>query len=91
MPGPNITVEGTPNPNAAKFTVDQTLVEGGSSVSIFNADQVGDNALAGALFGIAGVESLLIAEDFITVTKSNTANWETLVPIIQDAIKEVLS
>ncbi len=30
MPEPNIIVQGTPNPNAAKFTVDRTLIEGGA-------------------------------------------------------------
>jgi hypothetical protein len=91
MPGPNITVQGTPNPNAAKFTVDRTLVEGGSSESYFDADQAQGHALAAALFGIGGVVSLLIAEDFVTVTKSETADWEELVPEIQNAIEEVLS
>jgi hypothetical protein len=47
--------------------------------------------LAAALFGIGGVVSLLIAEDFVTVTKSETADWEELVPEIQNAIEEVLS
>jgi len=91
MPGPNITVQGTPNPNAAKFTVDRTLVEGGSSVSYFDAEQAEGHALAEVLFGVAGVESLLIADDFVTVTKSESADWDELVPKIQDAIKEVLS
>jgi len=91
MPGPNITVQGTPNPNAAKFTVDRTLVEGGSSESYFDAEQAEGHALAGALFGITGVVSLLIADDFVTVTKSDVADWDDLVPKIQDAIKEILS
>ncbi len=91
MSGPNITVQGTPNPKAAKFTVDRTLVEGGSSVSYFDAEQARGNALAERLFAITGVESLLIADDFVTVTRSESANWDDLVPRIQDALKEVLS
>ena len=91
MPDPSITVQGTPNPNAAKFTVDRTLVEGGSSVSYFSAEQAEGDALAGQLFAVAGVESLLIAEDFVTVTKSDAADWDLLVPQIESAIREALS
>jgi Scaffold protein Nfu/NifU N terminal len=91
MPDPNITVQGTPNPNAAKFTVDRTLVEGGSSMSYFDSETASDDALASRLFVIDGVESLLIAEDFVTVTKADSANWDDLVPQIENAIKEVLS
>jgi hypothetical protein len=91
MPDPNITVQGTPNPNAAKFTVDRTLVEGGSSMSYFDPETASDDALASRLFVIDGVESLLIAEDFVTVTKADSANWDDLVPQIENAIKEALS
>jgi hypothetical protein len=91
MPDPNITVQGTPNPNAAKFTVDRTLVEGGSSRSYFDAAAAAGDGLASALFAIDGVESLLIAESFITVTKAESATWEALVPQIENAIKEALS
>ena len=91
MPDPNITVQGTPNPNAAKFTVDRTLVEGGSSMSYFDPDTAKNDPLASRLFSVNGVESLLIAEDFVTVTKSASADWEALVPQIEQAIKEVLS
>jgi hypothetical protein len=91
MPDPNITVEGTPNPNAAKFTVDRNLMEGGSSASYFDPETAKDDPLASRLFSVEGVESLLIAEDFVTVTKSESADWEGLVPQIEQAIKEVLS
>jgi hypothetical protein len=91
MPEPNITVQGTPNPNAAKFTVDRTLVEGGESHSFFEPETATDDPLAKVLFEIAGVESLLIAEDFVTVTKNPSATWDTLVPQIETAIMEALS
>ncbi len=91
MPDPKITVQGTPNPNAAKFTVDRALVSGGSSVSYFDPDTARDDPLASKLFALDGVESLLITEDFVTVTKAPAASWEELVPRIENVIKEVLS
>jgi hypothetical protein len=91
MTEPTVTVQGTPNPNAAKFTVDRTLVEGGGSTSYFDPESARDDVLASRLFEIEGVESLLIAEDFITVTKAASADWDDLVPKIEATIKEVLS
>ncbi len=90
MPEPTVTVQGTPNPNAAKFTLDCTLVEGGASKSYFDAESAVDDPLAKMLFTIEGVESLLLAEDFVTVTKSPSASWEELVPEVEKAIKETL-
>lgn len=91
MPELKITVQGTPNPNAAKFTLDRTLVEGGGSRSYFDRAAAEDDPLAGRLLEIDGVESLLIAEDFVTVTKAPAAAWDTLVPQIEDTFREVLS
>ena len=91
MPDTSINVQGTPNPNAAKFTVNRTLVQGGPSKSYFEPETAKDDPLAKALFAVDGVESLLIAEDFITVTKTESAEWDTLVPQIENAIKEALS
>jgi hypothetical protein len=87
----NISVQGTPNPNAAKFTVNRTLVQGGSSESYFGPESAGDSDLAARLFAVRGVESLLIAEDFITVTKADSVDWDDLVPQIEAVIAEVLS
>jgi hypothetical protein len=91
MPGPIVTVQGTPNPNAAKFTVDRTLVEGGASMSYFDPETARTDPLATKLFEVDGVDSLLIAEDFVTVTKSTAAEWDNLVPKIETILKEVLS
>ena len=63
MPEPNISVQGTPNPNAAKFTVDRTLIEGGAGISFFDAETASEDALASRLFAIGGVESIFIAAE----------------------------
>lgn len=91
MADPSITIQGTPNPNAAKFTVDRTLVEGGSSKSYFDPGSAKDDPIAQRLFQVDGVDSLLIAEDFVTVTKVPDADWDVLVPQIQRILKEELS
>ena len=90
MPEANISVQGTPNPNAAKFTVDRRLVEGGGSKAYMEAEAAAEDRLASALFQIEGVESLLIAEDFVTVTKSESVSWDELIPRIERTLRENL-
>lgn len=91
MPEASITVQGTPNPNAAKFTVDRTLVEGGASKSYLDPASAAADPLASELFRIDGVESLLIADDFVTVTKEPEASWDQLITTIEQVIQKALS
>jgi hypothetical protein len=41
------------------------------------------------LFDIEGVVSLFMVDDFITVTKTPSADWQTLIPQVQTAIEQV--
>lgn len=85
----DITVEGTPNPNAAKFVVGTTLAEEGSR-SYFDAGDAEDDPLARRLFGIDGVEALLIVDDFVTVTKEEEMEWADLVGRVKAVLVEEL-
>lgn len=84
-----ITVEGTPNPNAAKFVLDREL-PGGGSRSFFDAESAADDRLAARLFELPGVRALLFVENFITVTKRDDADWENLVEDVKSAIRDGL-
>jgi len=81
-----ITVEGTPNPNAAKFVLDREL-PGGGSRSFFDAESAAHDRLAASLFELPGVRALLFVENFITVTKRDDAKWEGLVEDVKSAIR----
>ncbi len=83
----DITVEGTPNPNAAKFVVSGTSL-GAESRSYFGADEVGDDELAARLFEVSGVRALLIVDNFITVTKTDDVAWDEIVEDITWIIGE---
>lgn len=89
MDGPEITVEGTPNPNAAKFVADRPLA-GGESRSYFDAESARGDPLAERLFRLSGVEALLFAEDFVTVTKSERYEWSDLVDDVREILREEL-
>lgn len=77
-----IQTENTPNPNAIKFFP-------GLQVSpdqpIFFSDLLevkGKSKLAELLFSIANVKSVFFGSDFITITKQDEGNWQTLKPEI---------
>lgn len=90
MAEPNVTVGGTPNPNAAKFTVDRTLVEGRGK-TYASAQDAKNDPLARRLFEIRGVASVFVLDNFVTVTKSADASWDDVAPRVTRAIKDVLA
>lgn len=86
---PAIQVQGTPNPNAAKFVLGaSTLGEEGRTY--FDAEAAEGDPLAERLFGVDGVRALFMVDNFITVTKAEGATWDDLVEPIREAIQEEL-
>lgn len=89
MSTPEIQVQGTPNPNAAKFVLDRPVTDG-ESRSYFDAASAEGDPLAERLFQVEGVRALLLADDFVTVTKDPDLDWEELVDGIRRALEEEL-
>ena len=76
----------TPNPNAMKFTLNQTVAETGSFS--FNAgDAEIAHPVAAAVLALDDVESVFGVNDFITVSKTASADWATLMPKVVEAIQ----
>ena len=71
-----IEIQPTPNPNAMKFVLDRSISQ--QPLSFFNAAAATDYPLAKRLFEIAGVSSLLLLGDFITINKSPDARWDDI-------------
>ena len=90
MPDINVRFQPTPNPNAGKFIVSRKVVEGTSSKSFYNADDAAGHPLASALFELEGVASLFMVDDFVTVTKTPDADWNTLIPKVQAVLEQTL-
>lgn len=84
-----IQTEETPNPNSLKFVPGFNLLEG-SPVDFPNVASAKISPLALRLFSIAHVEEVFIGKDFITVTKSENTDWQTLKPSLLGAIMEHL-
>lgn len=81
-----LEVQPTPNPNALKFIVEGTISD--KPLSFFNADAGKDHALASRLFAIPGVSSLLLLNDFVTVSKSADATWKSITPAARRVLAE---
>ena len=84
-----INISTTPNENALKFTINQTLLTSGHKT--YNSpEQAAESSVAKKLFEIDGVASLFFIQDFITVTKKPEASWTELQEKVVEAIKEAI-
>lgn len=86
-----VSFQATPNPNAGKFTVGRTIVDGNKSRSFYNEQQAASDPIAAALFELDGVESVFMVEDFVTVTKRADADWSDLITSVTDTLERVLA
>lgn len=83
-----IQTEQTPNPATLKFIPGKPVLAEGTA-DFRNADAAaGRSPLAERLFGIEDVEGVFLGTDFITVTKSDAAEWYLLKPAILGVIME---
>ena len=82
-----IETEGTPNPATLKFLPGRDVM-GAGTADFATADSAGRSPLAHALYQLPGVSRVFLGGDFVTVTKSDLADWQTLRPEILGAIME---
>ncbi|NQV05708.1 NifU N-terminal domain-containing protein [bacterium] len=73
----------TPNPNALKFTVDAMF----DAPKSFAAVQEVDDPVAAPLLQIAGVTSVFMSADFVTLSKTPDSSWQTIVPEATEILK----
>lgn len=77
-------IQPTPNPNAAKFVLDQPVSD--QPISFFNAVAASGNPLASRLFAIPGVSSVLFLGDFITINKRPDVSWDDITSTVQKTL-----
>ncbi|MGC4032562.1 MAG: NifU N-terminal domain-containing protein [Tepidisphaeraceae bacterium] len=75
----------TPNPNALKYSLDGPISD--KPISFFNAEAGRDHPIAGKLFEIDGVASVLLLNDFVTVNKTPAAKWKDITPAVKKVLK----
>ena len=73
-----VIVETTPNPRAMKFTVGTPV--GGPATYVDAASA--DDSVA-PILDLAGVQSVFMTGDFVTVTRSEKSSWDSIVdPVV---------
>lgn len=73
-----IQTEKTPNPNTMKFYPGEMVMESGSISFNTKEDAANSSPLAQILFEIPDVKQVFFSNDFITVTKNDSADWNML-------------
>ncbi|MFN8104544.1 MAG: NifU N-terminal domain-containing protein [Acidimicrobiia bacterium] len=78
-----VTVESTPNPNALKFVVGSPV--GGP---LTYRDGGGADEWVQRVFALGGVQQVFLTGDFVSVTKTADADWQTLVDDVQAILED---
>jgi len=85
-----IEIQGTPNPNSAKFVMNRILID--DTRSYFNVGMVSENDktanVAKQLFALPGVKTLMFLQDFVTVSKEANTDWEALARSVEEILTE---
>lgn len=79
-----ITAQGTPNPNAAKFTLNRVVATQGRT---YRGQAAADAAWAKELLGIPGVAQVFAVNNFISVNKTPEADWQVIGPQVEDVLR----
>ncbi len=82
-----IETESTPNPATLKFLPGRDVM-GASTADFAAPETAGASPLAAALFDLPGVARVFLGGDFITVTKTETTEWQALRPQVLGAVME---
>ncbi len=82
-----IEIQPTPNVHAVKFTLDRRVTEGRSE-TYTSLEQAAPSSLAHRLLRIPGVRMVFLLNDFITVTREPQADWDAIVPAVEQALRE---
>lgn len=84
-----IETEGTPNPATLKFLPRQAVMGDAGTIDFIDADAVaGRSPLAEALFALPGVSRVFLGNDFVSVTKADSEDWEELRPQILSTLMD---
>ena len=80
-----VSVQGTPNPNAAKFTLNRIVATQGKT---YRDAASAEAEWAKRLLAIAGVTQVFAVNNFISVSKISEADWNVLGPQIEQVLRQ---
>ena len=80
------SISETPNHNTMKITLSESREDMKSNT--YTSAEEGQPEFINALFDIEGVKSIFYVMDFISVDKEDQADWQTLIPQIEDKFNQ---
>lgn len=84
-----IQTEATPNPQTLKFIPGREVMVDGSTAFYTDIEQAGkESPLAHNLLELKHISAVFLGSDFITVTKSETVEWDQLKPDLLNTIMQ---
>ncbi len=84
-----IQTQKTPNPNSLKFITGKVVSSIGP-VEVSKMEMINNNLLR-SIFSVKGVESIFLAEDFLSINKQDQIDWEDIKHIILALLNEYYS
>jgi Fe-S cluster biogenesis protein NfuA len=83
-----IETEGTPNPATLKFLPGREVMGSRGTADFASAEAAARSPLAGRIFALGGVGRVFLGADFVTVTQTGEADWQSLRPQVLGAIMD---
>lgn len=74
-----IYAESTPNPATMKFVANKLLINYGATIEYHSEEECEEAPLARVLFTFPFVKSLFFANNFVTITKTDSLEWDDVV------------
>ncbi|RME13610.1 MAG: NifU family protein [Bacteroidetes bacterium] len=87
----SIVMEQTPNPETIRFITNYQLVPLGKALEFENHNQANVSPLARELFAFPFVRRILIAENYISITKQTFVLWDDILLELRDYLYEYLN
>ena len=82
----NIQLEWTPNPSTLKYVVDRTLMPKGAMNFTSKEGVEARSPLASKLMSIEGVTGVMLGSNFVTVTKGEAGEWDSLNDLVMSTL-----
>ena len=86
----SLYTESTPNPLTMKFVINRMLLQG-LSVDYVDAEAAKDSPLSQALLGFDFVNGVFIKNNFVSITKTEEAVWEEIIPEVREFLRGYLT
>ena len=81
----NVYTESTPNPATMKFLVNKLLING--SLDFPDREKAQASPFASELFKFNFVNGVFFASNFVTITKTDDAEWQDIESLLKDFVK----